>query len=109
MAGYDVVLLANTALGTLLAADAACTVAGAAFLGAASRGTNAFIFVNLHSHTCASAVGALLPWLKWEPDCQCALAGRMTMRGFPRAHDGLPFLLLAGVLHSEQVAPCSPA
>lgn len=58
--GHDVLVLINVAVGVLLEADVACTAGGTGFLGATSRGLAAFVFVNLHHHTCASAVSIFI-------------------------------------------------
>ncbi|KAL3160468.1 hypothetical protein ABBQ32_010785 [Trebouxia sp. C0010 RCD-2024] len=48
---YQVVLLVDHSLAQQQAWDSACTARGIAFYSAASRGTCAYLFANLHQHT----------------------------------------------------------
>jgi hypothetical protein len=57
---YDVVLVVGRPLGSLVIWDSLCRDNGKAFFAAVSRGSQAFFFSNLGTHTFQQQVGLLM-------------------------------------------------
>lgn len=72
---YDAVVVVGAGIGALVEADVCCSAGGVPFLGAASRATSAFIFVNLHTHHCKSAVRDCPGWPASAPSPFSACMG----------------------------------
>lgn len=66
----QVVLLVDHSLAQQQAWDSACTARGIAFYSAASRGTCAYLFANLHQHTYTPLVSGSVV-LPWDNACRC--------------------------------------